>query len=152
MTEPILDAPYLDTSVLLKRYVGEALSGEVDDFLQRFRYAWISRLSIVEFRCALARKRRNNELDEEAERLAVKGFEDDLRDGYFEPLSLDDATFAQARGLIDQLPDTPLRALDALHLAVALHHHIGLVATADRVMARAATHLGLSTQPFFSVT
>lgn len=146
----MVEAPYLDTSVLLKRYVTEALSGEVDDFLRPYPYACVSRLSLVEFRCALARKRRNREIDADAERLALQGFEEDLRDGYFEPLSLDDATFAQARRLIDQLPETPLRTLDALHLAVALHHHLGLLATADRVMAQAAADLGLATQSFFT--
>ena len=45
-------------------------------------------------------------------------------------------------------PHHPLRTLDALHLAVALHAGIDMLATADTVMADAATAMGLEVARF----
>jgi len=50
--------------------------------------------------------------------------------------------------LIDRYPDHPLRTLDALHLAVALHAGIEIRATADTVMADAATAMGFAVARF----
>ena len=53
----------------------------------------------------------------------------------------------EAVHLINRYPDHPLRTLDALHLAVAVHAGIDAIATADTVMADAATAMGLIAAP-----
>jgi hypothetical protein len=55
--------PHLDTSALAKRYLDEAGSSAVDDFLGRRPRALISRLGVVELRCLLRRRRRAREID-----------------------------------------------------------------------------------------
>ena len=47
---------YADTSALVKRYLEEPFSAEFDTLLQQGAMA-ISRLTVVELRCALARRR-----------------------------------------------------------------------------------------------
>ena len=58
-------------------------------------------------------------------------------------------THAQAAlDLIERLRRHPLRTLDALHLAIALDSGAALLATADRMMVRAAKTLGLPVATF----
>ena len=45
-------------------------------------------------------------------------------------------------------PEHPLRTLDALHLTLALQAGVSVVATADGVMAAAATSMGLEVVRF----
>ena len=57
----------IDTSALAKRYLPESGSDEFDRFLGRMPSVSISRLTVVELRCLLARRRRNHEIDAGAE-------------------------------------------------------------------------------------
>jgi hypothetical protein len=50
--------PYLDTSALAKWYLSEPFSEAFEEFIQEQETAAISRLTVVEFRCLLARRRR----------------------------------------------------------------------------------------------
>jgi len=50
--------------------------------------------------------------------------------------------------LLHRLALHPLRALDALHLAVASSLKLGRIATSDRVLAGAAASLGLEVERF----
>ncbi len=61
--------------------------------------------------------------------------------GYYEHLSVQPAHFRIARGWIASF-ETPLRTLDALHLAVAHVHGLRLV-TADGALARSANAVGV---------
>jgi uncharacterized protein len=140
--------PYIDTSALLKRYVTEPQSGVLDAYLGKFDYAFISPLTTVEFRCALERKRRAGDLDTHSEKLAQDGFDEDVRDGFFQLLPMNDQTYVFARRLLDAVGNIPLRTLDALHLAVIKQHAVKQVATADKTMARAAKALGISIKSF----
>ena len=54
--------PYLDTSALAKWYLNESGSLAFQDFIVQHKRAAISRLTIVEFRCLLARRLRAREL------------------------------------------------------------------------------------------
>ena len=51
--------------------------------------------------------------------------------------------FIDAYNLIDELPELPLRPLDALHLCVARALGASELATADDVMRRVGERLGL---------
>jgi uncharacterized protein len=59
-----------------------------------------------------------------------------IADGFYRRISLGAEHFMKARQLVCSM-DSPLRTLDALHLAVAIAEALTLV-TADREFARAA--------------
>jgi len=58
-------------------------------------------------------------------------------------LKVEDKYLESAANLISILPEHALRTLDALHLAIAQHHGLQLIATADKLLASAAEALGL---------
>ena len=141
-------ACYFDTSALAKWYLEEDGSDAFEAFVNACPVRTLSRLTIVEMRCLLARRRRAGEIDADYERNAYSLFERHLVSGVFAIKAVDEHCFARALDLIEQLPEIPLRTLDALHLSVALAAQAESVATGDRVMASAATRLGLGTQFF----
>lgn len=146
-----MTACYLDTSALLKWYVPEAGSEELETFVRRADDLVISRLVVVECRCALARRRRNGALDGEGEADAWRLFREDLANGHIRVLPLSDTRLIEALELIDRLRMHPLRTLDALHLASAIAAPSTRLATADRVMAAAGETLGLDVQFFGAI-
>ncbi len=142
--------PYFDTSALAKWYLNEALSDEVEAYLRSLPFARISWLTIVEMRCLLARRRRDGELTPEQEQQCRSLFEDDIGQGHLHVLPLDDNCPRTAVMLMEQLPEHPLRLLDALHLAMVRNSTCDVLATADRVMAAAADQLAIRVEAFSS--
>ena len=141
---------YLDTSSLTKAYVSELGSDEVRQLLERTSESiYISSLSLVEFRCALARRTRALTLtDAESQRIWAS-FEGDVDDGVFDVLPVDNDDHINARRLIDAVAPLPLKALDALHLAIVRRARTLLgtsFVTSDAQQAAAASALGISTQ------
>jgi predicted nucleic acid-binding protein len=136
-------ACYLDTSALLKWYGPEAGSEDFEAFVRRIEDPVVSRLVIVECRCALARRARRGTLARAAELEAWQLLRDDLANGYLRVLPLADTRLIEALELIERLIAHPLRTLDALHLACALAAAARTLATADRTMASAGEALGL---------
>jgi predicted nucleic acid-binding protein len=143
-----VDIPYVDTSALAKWYLPEPGSEAFVEFIRRQDGAVISRLTSVELRCLLARRRRAGELAAEHERDAWLTFEDDLRAGYLHVEALADGHAVQARALLEQLREIPLTTLDALHLAIAQSIGAEILATADFEMAQAAEALGFTVVTF----
>jgi uncharacterized protein len=139
---------YLDTSALAKWYLNEARSEDVENYLQKTGVASISDLTVVEFRCLLARRRRAGELDLPLETRVFATFQEDLREGHLDRRAIPAGAFETAVNLIVLLLDEPLRTLDALHLAAARGLGASTIATADRVMIRAAEKLGFSVARF----
>lgn len=142
---------YIDTSALAKWYVREAFSDEFDSFIRSCGEPVISRLTLVEFRCLLARRRRNSDLSKKNERDAQHTFEEDMRLGFLKINPVQDHHFALAHDLIGKLQHLQLRTLDALHLAIASASGFPRFATADKVQAEAAEALGISTEKFFPI-
>ena len=139
---------YLDTSALAKWYVAESDSDAFDDFIRDRSGAHISRLTVVELRSALSRRRRNREISATLERAAFKLFESHVRDGLLDVLTMRDAHFVDALRILEELRQIPLRTLDALHLAVARANKVDAIATADRIMISAAKALKFETHAF----
>jgi uncharacterized protein len=139
---------YIDTSALAKRYQREAGSDEFDRFLGRLTAVSISRLTVVEFRCLLARRRRNHDLDAKSERRAAVAFDDDIARGFLEVHPLEDRHALEAYDLLIKLRRIPLRTLDALHLAISLAIGAGTIATADNTFSAAAAALRLKIEWF----
>lgn len=139
---------YADTSALVKRYLDEPFSTEFDTLFRQGEMA-ISQLSVIEVRCALARRRRNREIDALRESRVNAELAADIQDGAVRVGSLDDGAFASAYHLIGRLADIPLRTLDALHLAAAGQVSATGFATADKTQAEAAVALGFNVHRFF---
>ena len=104
----------------------------------------ISRLTLVEMRCALARRRRNNEITALLEEQAMDEVRTDIQDGALTVHPINDDQVVHALHLIDQVAPRPLRTLDALHLSAALRIDALEFATADKNQAAAAQALGMT--------
>lgn len=140
---------YIDTSALAKCYIREARSLDVLAWAEAEGPVATCGLTLVEFRCLLARRRRAGQIDPPLERSALAEFDRDLRarNWLINPDFV--SLYSEARQLIDLVPELALRTLDALHLAHARHYGARDFATADRNQAEAARALGLDTHTFF---
>jgi predicted nucleic acid-binding protein len=140
---------YVDTSALAKWYLNEPQSEKFESFITAAADAAISRLTVVEFRCLLARRRRAGDITAAQETRIADAFAADLAGGALTVHAIEDGDFGSAVILITELRKQPLRTLDALHLAIVRRLRLGLVATADRVMVAACKELGIDTATFF---
>ena len=141
--------PYLDTSALAKWYLNEPYSEAVEDYLRSLSYGWVSGLTALELRCLLARRRRAREISAELESQVMAVFEQDIVAGHLRLVALEGADPERAVRIVTSLPAQALRTLDALHLSIVQSRGIESLATADRVMAAAATAMGLVVTGFF---
>lgn len=140
---------YLDTSALIKLYVAEAFSTEVERLVAEADGLVISRLSMLEWHCAMARRLRTGQISEDYLALARTEFTRHLAEGYFRIVSFDDTLLIDALRVLDGVRPLPLRTLDAIHLTAARNAGVTRLATADRVMADAANKLHLAADSFF---
>lgn len=140
---------YLDTSALAKWYLNEPFSEQFEAFIQEEPTAAISRLSVVEFRCLLARRRRAGEITKGIESRVYASFEKDVGAGFLQVYPVTDEHLIAALVLITRLGRYPLRTLDALHLAIAQSIHCRRLATGDKTMADAGKAAGLGVARFF---
>ena len=144
-----MPALYVDTSALAKWYLSEPRSEEFEKYiLAEQEDVAISRLTVVELRCLLGRRRRARHLTAVLEKEILRAFQADVRRGFLTVHRLEDNHALRADELIEQLKEEPLRTLDALHLAITLDLGCQRIATADRVMASAATKLGIQADRF----
>src|SRR3569833_3318950 len=74
---------YLDTSALIKLYVAEAFSTEVEQFVVAADGSVSSRLSMLEWHCAMARRLRTGQITKDYMNLARTEFTRHLAEGYF---------------------------------------------------------------------
>ncbi len=138
---------YLDASALVKRYVAEVGSAEVEALIGEAQATGTAVLSRAEVAAALAKAARVGLVTRESAQKALESFNADwehlIRLQFGEPLAARAATLAWEHGL---------RGYDAVHLATALVWRETLgetvtVATYDRELWRGAQASGLSTWP-----
>ncbi len=139
---------YLDTSVLIKLYVAEAFSTEVERFVGEANGIAISRLSTLEWHCAMARRARTGQITPDYLNLARTEFTRHLAENYFRIVPYDDPLLNDALRVLDSAHPVPLRTLDAIHLTAARTAGVLRIATADDVMRRAAHQLQLDVAYF----
>lgn len=133
---------YLDTSVLVKRYVAEPDSEHVDDVVVGFSLV-TSELAFGEVWSALLAKERSKALSAELRGKAWAGFLEDIDDGVLRLIPLDGVIIREANELMLRVhPHVPLRTLDAIHLATYDSVVTGPVFTKDKRMLAAAKLLG----------
>lgn len=139
---------YFDTSVVAKWYLNEPRSDDVEKYLRDNGPVAISSLTVVEMRSLLARRRREGHFGPEIEWRVFATFEEDIRAGHLVLHHPPGDVTSSAVHIIGELTDVPLRSLDALHLALAQDMKAESIATADRVMAKAAPRLGFTLLSF----
>jgi predicted nucleic acid-binding protein len=139
---------YLDTSVLIKLYVAETFSTEVERFVDEANGIVISRLSTLEWHCAMARRARTGQITQDYLNLARTEFTRHLAEGYFRIVPYDDPLLSDALRVLDSANPVPLRTLDAIHLTAVRNAGVMRIATADDVMRRAAHQLQLDVAYF----
>jgi len=140
--------PAIDTSALAKWYLPEAQSEPVERWIQAHAPLAICSLTRVEFRALLARRRRERSIDALFEQRALAALQDDVESGHLIEHAVAAEDFRSAMSLITQLR-SPLRTLDALHLAVFRRLGVVRLATADRVQAEAAEEMGMVVEKFW---
>ena len=132
---------YIDTSLLAAYYCPEAGSAAAEKALQAAEPA-ISWLGEVELASAIGRKVREGNLSRAAAARIADLFNHHVGEGYFQVLGLGSSHFRMARENLARF-DSPLRSLDALHLAVAEAAGLPLL-TFDEKMHAAAKRRGIS--------
>jgi predicted nucleic acid-binding protein len=144
--EPFTDADsgiYIDSSALVKLYVPEPESDELDAFLRGRDDLMISELCVTEVVSAASRRRREGTLSNEEVRRIAKAVLSDVQFGSFLRLDLSPAIHRYAERMLLGAEKTPLRTLDALHIALAVSAGAENLITFDDRMAEAAVLHGL---------
>ncbi len=137
---------YIDTSLLAAYYCPEPLSKRIQKTLEKVDQPIISPLVEVELFSAVAAKVRAKELNATAARRIITLFQKHLADGYYGIVPIEAAQYRQGRDWLGGF-STPLRALDALHLAAAFTNDLEIL-TADRGLAKSAKHFGVKHKLF----
>jgi predicted nucleic acid-binding protein len=113
----------------------------VDDICQEASELSLSILCVPEIICALNRRIREKRLSRE-DYIAVKqSLSDDVRDAVIINLTLE--VIATSTSLLEA---SPLRAMDALHIACALESGADLFVSSDKEQITAARKAGLDTK------
>lgn len=138
---------YLDASALVKRYVAEAGTAEVEAQVAQAQTVGTALVSRAEIAAALAKAVRMNMLEGEQGVQALQHFRQHWP--YLLRLQLRESTVARADTLAW---DDGLRGYDAIHLAAALAWQDALgepvtLATYDRQLWTAARRVGLAVWP-----
>ena len=135
---------YLDTSVLVAHYCPERISRKVEKIILLTQQPAISYLTAVELVSALSKKIRDKTLTAADGNKIINRFHAHIEQGLLLWIPIEFQHYQIAKGWIAQFT-TPLRTLDALHLAVASRQGLTLL-TADVQLAESAKFLGVSGQ------
>lgn len=133
---------YLDSSVLVAAFAPEKFSQRAMDLLGNASEVVVSELTITEARVSLVRKRKRRAMTAEEVAEALAEIAEAIQDGTLgvEPLPVE--IFRAAEALADRVA-VPVRAMDALHVAMATQ--LGAeMATFDADQATAAKAEGIT--------
>jgi predicted nucleic acid-binding protein len=130
---------YVDTSVLVAYYCPEPISETAENLILSSKRPCISSLTEVELASALSRKVREKNLSPDDGNKIFNQFQTHLVHSFYRLTAVEDRHYQTAKTWIVQF-STPLKTLDALHLAVAAEGDFTLL-TADK-------HLGISAKYF----
>lgn len=133
---------YLDTSVLVAYYVPEALSERVQERLMAAQGVVVNELARLELVAALALRQRVGDLSATDAHNVLALFRHHWTQGLYGMLVPRGADYQRARGYVGRF-DLPLKAPDALHLALADGRTL---LTADRQLAQNAMKLRIATE------
>ncbi len=132
---------YVDTSVLVAYYCPEPLSEQAEAAITSQSRPAISALTELELFSAVARKVREDGINrQDGERILAK-FLSHLDSGYYTRFLVEDRHYRLAKNWIGQFT-TPLRSLDAIHLAIASLESSTMI-TSDEGLAKSAEVLAI---------
>jgi predicted nucleic acid-binding protein len=138
---------YCDTSALLKLYLPEPGSAEFNEVVEGRGDVLVSDLAVTELISALARSLRRGSLPRDAARRLQHAILARLDEGVYHRVELTRDVHRRAEQLLLSLTETPLRAADALHLALATSARAASLASFDARLAAAARAVGLAIYP-----
>jgi uncharacterized protein len=138
---------YCDTSALLKLYLPEPGSDEFNAVVEGRDDVLVSDLAVTEFVSALARRLRQGSLAQEAARRLHDAILGRLDEGVYRRVELTRHVHRRAEQFLLSLPGTPLRAADALHLALATTARAASLASFDARLTATARAVGLAIYP-----
>lgn len=139
---------YVDTSVLVAYYCPETTSNLAQTAITKLHTPTISRLVGLEFCSAISLKVRVGQLDHASANRVVSLFELHKGAGAYALAEIGAAEYRLAHQWISRF-STPLRTLDALHLATAFASGLTLL-TSDIKLSQAADQLGVDNRLLLS--
>ena len=129
---------FLDSSAFAKRFVDEAGSDKVEDTCAQASELGLSVICVPEIISALNRRRRERSLTATQYAEAKQRLLDDVRDA--DIINLAVPVVGSAIGVLEE---SPVRAMDALHIACALEWGAQLFVSSDKKQLRAARRAGM---------
>jgi predicted nucleic acid-binding protein len=132
---------------LLKLYLPEPGSDEFNEIVEGRDDVLVSDLAVTEIVSAAARRLRQGSLPREAARRLQHAILGRLDEGVYHRVELTREVHRRAEHLLLTLEDTPLRAADALHLALAATARAASLASFDARLVVAARAAGLAVYP-----
>lgn len=109
---------YLDSSVLVAAFAPEKFSQRAMDLLGNASEVVVSELTVTEARVSLVRKRKRKAMTAEEVAEALAEIAEAIQDGTLGVNPLPVEIFRAAEALADRVA-VPVRAMDALHVAMA---------------------------------
>lgn len=138
---------YCETSALLKLYLSEPGSDELNRAVEGRDDLLVSDLVLTEIVSALARGLREGALTRDAAGRVHHAVLGDLDRGTYQRVDLTRDVHRRAEHFLVTLTETPLRAADALHLALAASARAATLASFDVRLGAAVRAIGLTTYP-----
>ena len=131
----------------MKLYLPEPGSDEFNAVVEGRDDVLVSDLAVTELVSALARRLRQGSLARDTVRRLQHAIVGRLDEGVYQRVEVNRDVHRRAEHFLLNLPQTPLRAADALHLALANSAHAASLASFDSRLAAAARAVGLATYP-----
>jgi len=132
---------FFDSSAFAKRYVEEAGSQAVDTLCMAATELALSIVCIPEIISALNRRVRERDLSHQQYEQVKEDLFEDIRDA--EVVSLTPEVISTCTTILET---SPVRAMDALHIACAVEWGAELFVSADKRQVTAARKAGLQTR------
>ena len=132
---------YVDTSIIAAYYCPEPLSEKAENFITDHARPAISNLTELELFSAISRKIREGNIDRKDGSRIIAKFLAHLDDLFYDRLPIESHHYTLSRDWIGRFT-SPLRSLDAIHLAVASLSGSTLI-TADKGLAKSAELLSV---------
>lgn len=132
---------FFDASAFAKRYVAEDGSGDVESLCAEADDLAVGVICVPEILSALNRRVRERSLTSRQYAEAKRRLAEDVRDAVV--VNLTAPVLASAVGVLES---SPVRTLDALHIACAAEWKADLFVTSDRRQVDAARRAGLRTE------
>ena len=132
---------FFDSSAFAKRFVEEVGSDLVEDACAQASELGLSVICVPEITSALNRRRREKSITKIQYTEAKRHLIEDIRDAEIIHL-----THPIVSASITILEESPVRAMDALHIACALEWEAEIFVTADKKQLSAAKRAGLKAQ------